>query len=69
MDCGYFYRVAGEMLISDLSRRGCIDGMTLRFPTITVRAGVPSGASSSFVSDIVREVYGKKRREKNNEVL
>jgi nucleoside-diphosphate-sugar epimerase len=47
---------AGEMLVSDLARRGAIDGVTVRLPTVAVRAGVPSGAASSFISDIVREV-------------
>jgi hypothetical protein len=44
------------MLVSDLSRRGAVDGLTVRLPTVTVRAGMPSGAASSFVSDIIREV-------------
>lgn len=47
---------AGEMFVSDFARRGLVDAFTLRLPTITVRSGVPSGAASSFVSDIVREV-------------
>jgi len=38
-----------------MSRRGYIDGVTLRFPTIVFRPGPPSAAASSFVSGIVRE--------------
>lgn len=55
---------AGEMLVSDLSRRGEVDGLTVRLPTVTVRAGVPSGAASSFVSDIIREVLSRTSSER-----
>jgi nucleoside-diphosphate-sugar epimerase len=44
-----------EYLINDMSRRGYIDGLTLRFPTVVFRPGLPSAAASSFVSGIVRE--------------
>ncbi|KAI5848600.1 NAD-dependent epimerase/dehydratase [Morchella snyderi] len=44
-----------EYLINDYSRRGYIDGRILRFPTVVVRPGAPSGAASSFVSGIIRE--------------
>ena len=44
-----------ELLINDFSRRGLIDGRILRLPTIMPRAGEPTGAASSFASDMVRE--------------
>lgn len=44
-----------ELLINDMTRRGYIDGFSLRFPTITVRPGKPSAAASSFISGIIRE--------------
>ena len=44
-----------EVLLSDFSRRGLIDGRILRLPTIIVRPGAPSGAASSFCSGIIRE--------------
>jgi nucleoside-diphosphate-sugar epimerase len=44
-----------ETLVNEYSRRGFLDGITLRFPTITVRPGVPTAAASSFVSGIIRE--------------
>lgn len=44
-----------EILINDYTRRGFIDGYSLRFPTITVRPGKPSAAASSFISGIIRE--------------
>ncbi|MCC8364885.1 SDR family oxidoreductase [Xenorhabdus sp. PB61.4] len=44
-----------ELMINDYSRRGYVDGRILRLPTISVRAGKPNKAASSFVSDIIRE--------------
>jgi len=44
-----------EILINDYTRRGFIDGMSLRFPTISVRPGKPTQAASSFISGIIRE--------------
>lgn len=44
-----------ELLISDYSRRGFVDGRVLRLPTISVRPGAPNKAASSFASGIVRE--------------
>lgn len=44
-----------ELLINDYSRRGFIDGRSLRLPTIIVRPGKPNAATSSFVSAIIRE--------------
>ncbi|NYT85385.1 D-erythronate dehydrogenase [Pollutimonas harenae] len=44
-----------ELLISDYSRRGYLDGRTLRLPTISVRPGLPNKAASSFASGIIRE--------------
>jgi len=48
-------KVIGEYLVSDLSRKGYIDGRSLRLPTIVVRPGKPNAAASSFASGIVRE--------------
>src|SRR5262245_12132978 len=44
-----------ELLISDYSRRGFVDGRVLRLPTISVRPGRPNAAASSFASGIIRE--------------
>ncbi|NYT58814.1 SDR family oxidoreductase [Alcaligenaceae bacterium] len=44
-----------ELLVSDYSRRGFVDGRTLRLPTISVRPGTPNKAASSFASGIIRE--------------
>ena len=44
-----------ELLVSDYSRRGFIDGMSLRMPTVCVRPGKPNKAASGFFSNIIRE--------------
>ena len=38
-----------------MTRKGYIDGRSLRLPTVTVRAGKPNKAASSFASGIIRE--------------
>ncbi|MGH8688612.1 MAG: D-erythronate dehydrogenase [Burkholderiales bacterium] len=48
-------KVIGEYLVSDYSRKGSLDGRSLRLPTIVVRAGKPNAAASSFASGILRE--------------
>jgi D-erythronate 2-dehydrogenase len=45
----------GEQMVSDMSRRGMIDGRSVRLPTVTVRPGKPNKAASSFASGIIRE--------------
>ena len=48
-------KAMAEMMVSDLSRRGVLDGVSLRFPTICIRPGKPNKAASSFFSSILRE--------------
>ncbi len=48
-------KLMGELLISDYSRKGFIDGVALRLPTICVRPGSPNKAASGFFSSIIRE--------------
>ena len=48
-------KVIGEYLVTDYSRKGYLDGRSLRLPTIVVRAGKPNAAASSFASGIIRE--------------
>ena len=48
-------KAASELLINDYSRRGFIDGRSLRLPTVIVRPGKPNKALSSFCSSIIRE--------------
>ena len=44
-----------ELLLSDYTRRGFIDGIGIRLPTICVRPGKPNKAASGFFSNIIRE--------------
>src|SRR5438552_7377232 len=48
-------KVIGEYLVADFTRKGFIDGRSLRLPTIVVRPGKPNLAASSFASSIIRE--------------
>jgi D-erythronate 2-dehydrogenase len=48
-------KVVGEYLVADYTRKGFIDGRSLRLPTIVVRPGKPNLAASSFASGIIRE--------------
>src|SRR3954453_7460026 len=44
-----------ELLLSDPARRGFVDGIAIRLPTICVRPGKPNLAASGFFSSIIRE--------------
>ena len=44
-----------ELLLSDHSRRGLLDGIAIRLPTICIRPGAPNRAASGFYSSILRE--------------
>jgi nucleoside-diphosphate-sugar epimerase len=48
-------KVIGEYLVADYTRKGMIDGRSLRLPTVVVRPGKPNLAASSFASGIIRE--------------
>jgi nucleoside-diphosphate-sugar epimerase len=44
-----------ELLLADYTRRGFLDGVGIRLPTICVRPGKPNKAASGFFSGIIRE--------------
>jgi D-erythronate 2-dehydrogenase len=44
-----------ELLIADYTRRGVLDGVGIRLPSIVVRPGRPNKAASGFFSSIIRE--------------
>jgi nucleoside-diphosphate-sugar epimerase len=44
-----------ELLLNDYSRKGFVDGVGIRLPTIVVRPGKPNAAASGFFSNILRE--------------
>ena len=48
-------KMIGELLLNDYSRRGIVDGVGIRLPTIVVRPGKPNKAASGFFSGIIRE--------------
>ncbi len=48
-------KAIGELLLSDYTRRGFLDGVAIRLPTICVRPGGPNLAASGFFSNIIRE--------------
>lgn len=48
-------KLMGELLLADYTRRGFIDGIGIRLPTICVRPGKPNKAASGFFSGIIRE--------------
>lgn len=45
-------KAAAELILADASRRGFLDAVSIRLPTITVRPGRPNKAASSFLSSI-----------------
>lgn len=48
-------KAIGELLLADLTRKGMMDGVGIRLPTICVRPGKPNKAASGFFSNIMRE--------------
>jgi D-erythronate 2-dehydrogenase len=48
-------KAAAELILADASRRGFLDVVSIRLPTVIVRPGRPNRAASSFLSAIIRE--------------
>ncbi len=48
-------KAAAELLLQDATRKGFMDAVSIRLPTVIVRPGRPNKAASSFVSSILRE--------------
>jgi nucleoside-diphosphate-sugar epimerase len=48
-------KAIAELLVTDYTRRGFLDGISIRLPTICVRPGEPNRAASGFFSSILRE--------------
>lgn len=49
-----------ELMIADCNRRGFLQAIGLRLPTICIRPGLPNKAASGFFSNILREpINGK----------
>ncbi len=54
-------KAISELLLADYSRRGFLDGIGIRLPTIVVRPGAPNAAASGFFSGILREPLAGQR--------
>jgi D-erythronate 2-dehydrogenase len=48
-------KAIAELLLADYTRRGFVDGIGIRLPTICIRPGRPNQAASGFFSSILRE--------------
>ena len=48
-------KAAAELVLADATRRGFLDAVSIRLPTVIVRPGRPNKAASSFLSAILRE--------------
>ena len=48
-------KAISELLLADYTRRGFLDGIGIRLPTICVRPGLPNKAASGFFSNVIRE--------------
>jgi nucleoside-diphosphate-sugar epimerase len=48
-------KAIGELILADYTRKGFVDGIGIRLPTICVRPGKPNKAASGFFSNIIRE--------------
>lgn len=47
------HKLACEILLADFSRRGLLDGRSVRLPGIVARPRTPSGLASAFMSDLL----------------
>ena len=48
-------KAISELLLADYARRGVLEGVAIRLPTVCVRPGKPNRAASGFFSGIIRE--------------
>lgn len=48
-------KLIGELLVQDFTRKGYVDGRSVRVPTVVVRPGRPNAAASGFASGVIRE--------------
>lgn len=52
------HKTVGELLLADYTRKGFVDGRTVRLPAVVARGADPSGAVSAFMSDLIRLLGG-----------
>jgi D-erythronate 2-dehydrogenase len=54
-------KLIGEHLVADYTRKGFLDGRSVRLMTVSVRPGRPNAAASGFLSGIIREPLAGQR--------
>jgi nucleoside-diphosphate-sugar epimerase len=55
------HKLACEILLADFSRRGLLDGRSIRLPGIVARPREPSGLASAFMSDLLHALRAGER--------
>ncbi|UUX95123.1 NAD-dependent epimerase/dehydratase family protein [Aquabacterium sp. J223] len=50
------HKLVGEAMVADFSRRGWVDGRSLRLPGVLARPAEPTGQWSAFLSDLIHEL-------------
>jgi D-erythronate 2-dehydrogenase len=55
LTCYGTQKAIAELLLNDYSRRGFVNGIAIRLPTVVIRPGKPNLAASGFFSSILRE--------------
>lgn len=55
------HKLACEILLADFSRRGLLDGRSLRLPGIVARPGAPAGLASAFMGNLILELAAGRR--------
>ena len=50
------HKQVGEILVRDFSRRGWVEGISMRLPGIVARPPMKTGQLSAFMSDIIRQL-------------
>lgn len=54
------HKLMAEIAVAHASRRGWLDGVSLRLPGILVRPPAPTGQLSAFMSEFIRELSGSR---------
>lgn len=55
------HKLIGEQLINDYSRRGFLDGRSLRLPIVLTHPGPPSASVSDRIASLIRDPFDGKR--------
>ena len=55
------HKLACEILLADFSRRGLLDGRSIRLPGIVARPREPSGLASAFMSELLHALRAGER--------